>query len=711
MSTDISERETQEYLKRLTVLYVEDEEDSRDLCSEFLSRLVGVLVTAQNGAEGLVAWRQHKPDIIITDIRMPVMDGLAMLQEIRSIDREVPVIVLSAFEETEYLKRSIALGVSNYVSKPVDPVHFTEALLICARTLLVDYKLHQARVFSENIVGSLREPLLVLNSSLKIIKANSSFYEMFKVTPEETIGNFIYDLGNRQWNIPKLRLLLEEILPQNSVFYDYEVEHDFQGIGRKTIVLNARQIFREDIGSQIILLAMEDITEHKQMEAELRESESRFRTMANSAPVLIWIAGTNKLCTWFNQIWLDFTGRSIEQEYGNGWAEGVHPDDLEHCLDTYVTAFDSRQPFSMEFRLRAADGQYRWVIDNGVPTYAEHAFTGFIGSCVDITGQKTVEKELFETTALLANITNSNPDAIYSKDLDGRYMMFNNAAARFIGKSADEVLGKNDYNLFPPYVAKKLMENDRKIVKEGSFVTFEETITNVSGLERSFLVTKGPLINQEGEVFGVFGVSRNITERKQTERELAVLRELSLQMAEKRTEEIRKSESFTNDIIDSMISHIAVLDATGKIIKINKPWKRFAEENCGHNFISDFVGSNYLSACSTSIESDGDQDAAAACDGINSVLQRKTEHFWMEYPCHSPAEQRWFLMTVSRLYDGHGVVVSHTNITERKKAEEREKETNHKLTRHMAKLELANEQLKKMQRALQKSEKTLSGCS
>ncbi len=263
--------EVQEYLKRLTVLCVEDEEGSREMCSQFLSRLVGIVVTAQNGAEALDAWRQHKPDIIITDIQMPVMDGLAMLDEIRCIDREVPVIIMSAFEEPEYLKRSIDLGVSGYMIKPFHAARFTEAVMSCARALLVDNKLHQARVYSENIVESLREPLLVLNSNLQIITANSSFYETFKVTPEETIGNFIYDLGNRQWNIPKLRLLLEEILPRNAVFNGYEVEHDFQNIGRKTIVLNARQIFREDIGSHIILLAMEDITPRKLAEKALQD--------------------------------------------------------------------------------------------------------------------------------------------------------------------------------------------------------------------------------------------------------------------------------------------------------------------------------------------------------------------------------------------------------------------------------------------------------
>jgi len=131
--------------------------------------------------------------------------------------------------------------------------------------------IQDAREYAENIVETVREPLVVLNSDLKVLTANHSFYETFKVTSEETIGNFIYDLGNRQWDIPGLRVLIEEILPQDTVFNGYEVEHDFVDIGRKIILLNARQIFRENIGSHIILLAMEDITERKRVEEVLRK--------------------------------------------------------------------------------------------------------------------------------------------------------------------------------------------------------------------------------------------------------------------------------------------------------------------------------------------------------------------------------------------------------------------------------------------------------
>ena len=122
--------------------------------------------------------------------------------------------------------------------------------------------------------------------------------------------------------------------------------------------------------------------------------EARFRTMADHAPVLLWMAGTDGLCEFFNQGWLAFTGRALEAELGSGWAEGVHPEDFQRCMHTYLDAFVARRPFTMEYRLRRHDGEYRWIYDQGAPRDEGGRFAGYIGSCVDVTEQREARDAL-----------------------------------------------------------------------------------------------------------------------------------------------------------------------------------------------------------------------------------------------------------------------------------------------------------------------------
>lgn len=136
------------------------------------------------------------------------------------------------------------------------------------------------------------------------------------------------------------------------------------------------------------------------MAARMQQHHQHLHVVANASPVLLWTSGPDRGCDWFNQRWLDFTGRSMAQELGNGWAQGVHPDDMDRCLSVYTEAFDARQPFSMEYRLRRHDGEYRWVLDQGMPRLdAQGSFVGFIGSCLDVTAQVQAEEHLRQVNA------------------------------------------------------------------------------------------------------------------------------------------------------------------------------------------------------------------------------------------------------------------------------------------------------------------------
>jgi PAS domain S-box-containing protein len=161
-------------------------------------------------------------------------------------------------------------------------------------------------------------------------------------------------------------------------------------------VIGGGEAIRDDNCRIVKLHGMvQDITDRKKAEYKLRESEERFRLVANTAPAMIWTSDIGRLFNYFNQPWLEFTGCSTEAELSKGWAEMVHPEDLETYLDTCWIAFVRREPFQMEYRVRRHDGEYRWILDHGVPRFdSDGTFAGYIGSCIDVTSRKLAEDAL-----------------------------------------------------------------------------------------------------------------------------------------------------------------------------------------------------------------------------------------------------------------------------------------------------------------------------
>jgi diguanylate cyclase (GGDEF)-like protein/PAS domain S-box-containing protein len=169
----------------------------------------------------------------------------------------------------------------------------------------------------------------------------------------------------------------------------------------------------------MIVTVVRDITERKRAERSMRDSEQNYRSLADSAPALIWASGTNKLCDYFNQPWLKFTGRTLEQELGNGWIEGVHPDDISQCMATYIAAFDRRESFSMEYRLRRHDGEFRWIRDDGCPRYDSNGeFIGYIGYVMDMTERRKAEDQIRRSNRLYAVLSGINTLIVRVQDRD-----------------------------------------------------------------------------------------------------------------------------------------------------------------------------------------------------------------------------------------------------------------------------------------------------
>ena len=201
----------------------------------------------------------------------------------------------------------------------------------------------------------------------------------------------------------------------------------------------------------------------------LRETEDRFKVMADSSPVMLWMSAVDSNCYFFNKPWLDFTGRTLEQEVGAGWCEGVHFEDFQHCLDTYLDHFNARQPFRMRYRLRRHDGQYRWLLDTGVPRYSpDGTFMGFVGSCIDIQEMveasealanlnATLERRVEERTAQLADANRELENFAYSVSHDLR------APLRQIGSYA-ELIRKE----LPPELVRGTLERYLGFLADGA---------------------------------------------------------------------------------------------------------------------------------------------------------------------------------------------------------------------------------------------------
>jgi PAS domain S-box-containing protein len=251
------------------------------------------------------------------------------------------------------------------------------------------------------------EAIAVLTTDDRIVRVNKEFTRMFGYEPDELP------------NCPMNDLIVPDALFETAEVYKRQLMD-----GCRVEVETVRR--RKD-GSQVhvSLLAVpvtkasgehfanyaiyRDITERKSAEEHLRESEARFQAMADTAPVLIWTTGTEGLCNYFNKPWLEFTGRTMEQEVGLGWTQGVHPDDVQGCFDGFLPAFEARKPFRIEYRLKRADGEYRWLIESGIPRYTPGGeFAGYIGSNIDITDRKRAEEERERLHQVLEDLAHIN---------------------------------------------------------------------------------------------------------------------------------------------------------------------------------------------------------------------------------------------------------------------------------------------------------------
>ncbi|MGH3368476.1 MAG: PAS domain S-box protein, partial [Nocardioidaceae bacterium] len=362
---------------------------------QYITRLLSehwTVIPAMDGLAVLELATREQPDLVISDVMMPGLDGFALLRELRADPRTraVPIILLSARAGEESRVEGLDAGADDYLVKPFS-----------ARTLVarVGATLAMARVRreSEAAVRASEERYRAFIEQTAEAVWRCEVREPIPVTLSEDeqidrmyAGAVLAECNDamaRQYGYEKAGELvgaeLKDLLPRSDPA-NVEYQRAFIRAGYRLADAESHEVDREGRSHHFLnnLLGIvedgrlvrawgsqRDVTERKQAEQELRESEARFRTMADTAPVMIWISDADNLLTWFNRPWLDFTGRRLEDELGDGWIEGVHPDDVERVRRTDAVAFAAQRPLVLEYRLRRRDGTYRWVLDNGVPRY------------------------------------------------------------------------------------------------------------------------------------------------------------------------------------------------------------------------------------------------------------------------------------------------------------------------------------------------------
>jgi PAS domain S-box-containing protein len=396
--------------------------------------------------------------------------------------------------------------------------------------------------------------MLVVNRAGDIFGASLQAEKLFGLSREQLIGRVVESLLPVRFR-DRHRQHRERFLATPETQF-MQVPEIFALRGDTTEIPVDVSLSRLTIGSEMFAIsAIRDATERvrmeelKRSEGVLRESEERFRMLADTAPVLIWQSGKDKLCTYFSKSWLDFTGRSMEEELGNGWAEGVHPDDLQKFLDTYTQHFERREQFRMEYRLRHHDGRYRWIVDIGVPRFNQDgSFAGYIGTGVDINDRKLAEDQLREYEKAVEAVE----EMIAVVDREYRILLANRKYATMRNMVKEKILGRFVHEVLNREVFEAIVKPKLDECFQGKVVRYEMKYTYPELGERDMSISYFPIEGATG-VEGAACIFQDITERKQMEEALAGVSHKLIEAQEQERTRIAR------DLHDDIAQRLALL--------------------------------------------------------------------------------------------------------------------------------------------------------
>ena len=438
------------------ILYVDDEAALLEIARLFLERTGEIAVdTTASPLEAYERILAGRYDAVVSDYRMPEMDGITLLKRIREAGSQVPFIIFTGRGREEAAIEALNNGADFYLQKGGDPKAQFAELANAIRQLAGRRKAEVAARRSEEMLHK-AENLAHLGSwvfdyETGLLAWSDETYRIFGLDPGEYA--------------PTYEAFLSMVHPDDRTMVDtahfaslvdgkdtYTIEHRILRVdtGGLRYVVERCEHLRDESGRLLRSVGMvRDITEAKRAQQRLQESEQHFRTLADSGRALIWACGLDARCDYFNEPWLAFTGRTLEQEIGDGWTPGMHPDDLPRCAETFKGAFARREPFSVTYRLRRHDGEYRWIQDDGSPRYDTHGnFLGYIGHCLDVTELRRMEEALQESAEMMESIFRVAPTGI-GMAVDGVFTEVNCQLCEITGYTRDELIGRPARLLYP----------------------------------------------------------------------------------------------------------------------------------------------------------------------------------------------------------------------------------------------------------------------
>lgn len=284
------------------------------------------------------------------------------------------------------------------------------------------------------------------------------------------------------------------------------------------IKIHGKMYFDENGSPARFIGTMLDITREKLQEQQLKESVELFQTMADNVPAMIWMSGKDRFNDYFNKTWLQFTGRTSQQESNEGWIEGVHPDDRQKCISSYNKALTAQTEFYTEYRLKRHDGQYRWIADNSVPRFSpDGEFIGFISACMDIDDQKRFREKLLANELLFKTISNAPPVGLWMTDTDGQNVFVNDTWVQWTGIPAGQQRGAGWMTRVVEEDKLKAFEEFCAASAKKEKYTTEFRLINQQGDMRWCLTEGYPYYDIEGKFAGYAGSVTDITDMKRLE--------------------------------------------------------------------------------------------------------------------------------------------------------------------------------------------------